>query len=79
MKKIVDDVKKYFTKRKSTKEHTLFLDMGGIIRNRPDPLPIPLDLENAFVDFGLIWGEDIIDLLMFDRGKVVLPLRKLEG
>ena len=62
-----------------TKEPTLFLDMGGIIRNRPDPLPIPLDLENAYVDFGLIWGEDIIDLLMFDRGKVVVPLRKLEG
>ena len=62
-----------------TKQPTLFLDMGGIIRNRPDPLPIPLDLENAYVDFGLIWGEDIIDLLMFDRGKVVVPLRKLEG
>ena len=62
-----------------TKQTTLFLDMGGIIRNRPDPLPIPLDLENAYVDFGLIWGEDIIDLLMFDRGKVVVPLRKLEG
>ena len=62
-----------------TKESTLFLDMGGIIRNRPDPLPIPLDLENAYVDFGLIWGEDIIDLIMSDRGKVVLPLRKLQG
>tara|TARA_B100000700_G_scaffold50757_1_gene53935 strand:+ start:674 stop:1252 length:579 start_codon:yes stop_codon:yes gene_type:complete len=62
-----------------TKEPILFFDMGGIIRNRPDPLPIPLDLEKAYVDFGLIWGEDIIDLLMFDRGKVVIPLRKLEG
>ena len=62
-----------------TENPILVMDMGGVIRNRPDPFPLPLNLENAYVDFGLIWGEDIIDLLMFDRGKVVVPLRKLEG
>ena len=46
--------------RSDTKRPTLFLDKGDVIRNRPDPLPIPLDLENAYVDFGLIWGEDIM-------------------
>ena len=31
------------------------------------------------MDSGLIWGEDIIDLILADRGKVVLPLRNLQG
>lgn len=57
----------------------LIMDMGGVIRNRPDPFPLPNNPERTYVDFGLIWGEDIIDLIMSDRGKVVLPLRKLQG
>jgi len=62
-----------------TKEPVLIMDMAGIIHNRPDPSPLPFDLDNTYVDFGLIWGEDIIDLLMLNKGKVVVPLRKLEG
>ena len=31
------------------------------------------------MDCGLKWGEDIIDLIMADRGTVVLPLRNLRG
>jgi hypothetical protein len=54
--------------------------MGGIIRNRPDPFPLSSSPETeTYVDFGLIWGEDIIDLIMADRGKVILPLRNLQG
>ena len=60
-------------------EPILVMDMGGIIRNRPDPFPLPSSPEKTYVDFGLIWGEDIIDLIMSDKGKVILPLRKLQG
>jgi hypothetical protein len=58
----------------------LFWDMGGIIKNRPSIYTLPSNPENeVFVDSGLIWGEDIIDLILADRGKVVLPLRNLQG
>ena len=58
----------------------LIWDMRGIIRNRPDPSLLPFSSDgDTYVDFGLIWGEDIIDLIMLDRGKVVLPLRNLQG
>ena len=58
----------------------LFWDMGGIIKNRPSIYTLPSNPENEiFVDSGLIWGEDIIDLILSDRGKVVLPLRNLQG
>ena len=58
----------------------LFWDMGGIIKNRPSIYTLPSNPENdIFVDSGLIWGEDIIDLILADRGKVVLPLRNLQG
>jgi hypothetical protein len=61
-------------------EPTLIWDMGGILRNRPDPSSLKLNPENEiYVDFGLTWGEDIIDLLMLDRGQVILPLRNLQG
>ena len=54
--------------------------MGGIIKNRPSIYTLPSNPENEiFVDSGLIWGEDIIDLILADRGKVVLPLRNLRG
>ena len=62
-----------------TKNPILFLDMGGIMRNRPNPSLLPFDPDNTYVDFGLIWGDDIIDLIMLNRGKVVIPLRKLQG
>ena len=58
----------------------LFWDMGGIIKNRPSIYTLPSNPENeVFVDSGLIWGEDIIDLILADKGKVVLPLRNLQG
>ena len=58
----------------------LFWDMGGIIKNRPSIYTLPSNPENEiFIDSGLIWGEDIIDLILADRGKVVLPLRNLQG
>ena len=54
--------------------------MGGIIKNRPSIYTLPSNPENEIlVDSGLIWGEDIIDLILADRGKVVLPLRNLQG
>ena len=63
-----------------TIEPVLIWDMGGILRNRPDPSSLKLNPENKiYVDFGLTWGEDIIDLLMLDRGQVILPLRNLQG
>ena len=58
----------------------LFWDMGGIIKNRPSIYTLPSNPKNeVIVDSGLIWGEDIIDLILADRGKVVLPLRNLQG
>ena len=58
----------------------LFWDMGGIIKNRPSIYILPPNPENqVFIDSGLIWGEDIIDLILADRGRVVLPLRNLQG
>ena len=58
----------------------LFWDMGGIIKNRPSIYTLPANPDNeVFVDYGLIWGEDIIDLILADRGNVVLPLRNLQG
>jgi hypothetical protein len=58
----------------------LIWDMGGIIRNRPNPFSLSFSPETeTYVDFGLIWGEDIIDLIMADKGKVILPLRNLQG
>ena len=57
----------------------LFWDMGGIIKIAHQ-FTLPSNPENEiFVDSGLIWGEDIIDLILSDRGKVVLPLRNLQG
>ena len=54
--------------------------MGGIIKNRPSIYTLPSNPENEIlVDSGLIWGEDIIDLILADIGKVVLPLRYLQG
>ena len=57
----------------------LIMDMGGVIRNRPNPFTLPTNPDKNYIDYGLIWGEDIIDLIMSDRGRVVLPLRKLQG
>tara|TARA_B100000953_G_scaffold295300_1_gene286300 strand:- start:2291 stop:2872 length:582 start_codon:yes stop_codon:yes gene_type:complete len=58
----------------------LFWDMGGIIKNRPSIYTLPPNPENdIFIDSGLIWGEDIIDLILADRGTVILPLRNLQG
>lgn len=58
----------------------LFWDMGGIIKNRPSIYTLPPNPENdIFIDSGLTWGEDIIDLILADRGKVILPLRNLQG
>ena len=62
-----------------TSEPTLIWDMRGIIKNRPDPFPLPFSPEETYLDCGLKWGEDIIDLIMADRGTVVLPLRNLRG
>ena len=63
-----------------TTEPTLVWDMGVILRNRPDPSSLKLNPETEmYIDFGLTWGEDIIDLLMLDRGQVILPLRNLQG
>jgi len=68
-----------FESSKSAKTQ-LFWDMGGIIKNRPSIYTLPSNPENeVFVDSGLIWGEDVIDLILADRGKVVLPLRNLQG
>ena len=68
-----------FEYSKSAKKQ-LFWDMGGIIKNRPSIYTLPSNPENEiFVDSGLIWGEDIIDLILSDRGTVVLPLRNLQG
>ena len=74
-----EDKNTKFAFTKSTKKQ-LFWDMGGIIKNRPSIYTLPSNPENEiFVDSGLIWGEDIIDLILADRGKVVLPLRNLQG
>ena len=62
-----------------THEPTLIWDMRGIIKNRPDPFPLPFSPKDTYLDCGLKWGEDIIDLIMSDRGTVVLPLRNLRG
>jgi hypothetical protein len=53
--------------------------MRGIIKNRPDPFPLPFNPKETYLDCGLKWGDDIIDLIMADRGTVVLPLRNLRG
>tara|TARA_B100001250_G_scaffold388519_1_gene386840 strand:- start:2846 stop:3427 length:582 start_codon:yes stop_codon:yes gene_type:complete len=64
----------------SSAKEQLFWDMGGIIKNRPSIYTLPSNPKNeVFVDSGLIWGEDIIDLILADKGKVVLPLRNLQG
>jgi hypothetical protein len=60
-------------------EPKLIWDMRGIIKNRPDPFPLPFNPEQTFLDSGLKWGEEIIDLIMADRGRVVIPLRNLRG
>ncbi len=74
-----EDKNTKFTFSESAKKQ-LFWDMGGIIKNRPSIYTLPSNPENEiFVDSGLIWGEDIIDLILADRGKVVLPLRNLQG
>ena len=62
-----------------TPDPTLIWDMKGIIKNRPDPFPLPFSPKETYLDCGLKWGEDIIDLIMADRGTVVLPLRNLRG
>ena len=74
-----EDKNTKFTFSESVKKQ-LFWDMGGIIKNRPSIYTLPSNPENEIlVDSGLIWGEDIIDLILADRGKVVLPLRNLQG
>ena len=74
-----EDKNTKFAFTESTKKQ-LFWDMGGIIKNRPSIYTLPSNPENEiFVDSGLIWGEDIIDLILADRGKVILPLRNLQG
>ena len=76
---IIEDKNINFAPSKSAKKQ-LFWDMDGIIKNRPSIYILPSNPHNeVFVDFGLIWGEDIIDLILADRGKVVLPLRNLQG
>tara|TARA_B100001750_G_C15312190_1_gene497862 strand:+ start:307 stop:852 length:546 start_codon:yes stop_codon:yes gene_type:complete len=60
-------------------EPKLIWDMRGIMKNRPDPFPLPFNPEQTYLDSGLKWGEEIIDLIMADRGRVVLPLRNLRG
>ena len=76
---IFEDKNTKFVFTESAKKQ-LFWDMGGIINNRPSIYTLPSNPENEiFVDSGLIWGEDIIDLILADRGKVVLPLRNLQG
>ena len=62
-----------------TPDPTLIWDMRGIIKNRPDLFPLPFSPKETYLDCGLKWGEDIIDLIMADRGTVVLPLRNLRG
>ncbi len=62
-----------------TPDPTLIWDMRGIIKNRPDPFPLPFNPKETYLDCGLKWGEDIIDLIIADRGTVVLPLRNLRG
>lgn len=62
-----------------TPDPTLIWDMRGIIKNRPDPFPLPFSPQTTYLDCGLKWGDDIIDLIMADRGTVVLPLRNLRG
>ncbi len=75
----IEDTNTKFEYSESAKAQ-LFWDMGGIIKNRPSIYTLPSNPENeVFVDSGLIWGEDIIDLILADRGKVVLPLRNLQG
>jgi len=76
---IIEDKNTNFEPSKLAKKQ-LFWDMGGIIKNRPSIYILPSNPDNeVFVDFGLIWGEDVIDLILADRGKVVLPLRNLQG
>ena len=60
-------------------EPKLIWDMRGIMKNRPDPFPLPFNPEKTYLDSGLKWGEEIIDLIMADRGRVVIPLRNLRG
>jgi len=62
-----------------TNEPKLIWDMRGIMRNRPDPFPLPFNPEQTYLDSGLKWGEEIIDLIMADRGRVIIPLRNLRG
>ena len=57
----------------------LIWDMRGIMKNRPDPFPLPFNPEQTYLDSGLKWGEEIIDLIMADRGRVIIPLRNLRG
>ena len=76
---ILEDYNIKFEYSKSSNPQ-LFWDMGGIIKNRPSIYTLPPNPENdIFIDSGLIWGEDIIDLILADRGKVILPLRNLQG
>ena len=60
-------------------EPKLIWDMRGSMQNRPDPFPLPLNQEQTYLDSGLKWGEEIIDLIMADRGRVIIPLRNLRG
>ena len=60
-------------------EPKLIWDMRGIMKNRPDPFPLPFNPEQTYLDSGLKWGEEVIDLIMADRGRVILPLRNLRG
>ena len=60
-------------------EPKLIWDMRGIMKNRPDPFLLPFNPKQTYLDSGLKWGEEIIDLIMADRGRVIIPLRNLRG
>ena len=58
----------------------LVWDLRGILKNRPAPGSLPLNPKReTLVDSGMVWGEDVIDAIMADRGTVIVPLRSLRG
>ncbi len=58
----------------------LVWDLRGILKNRPAPGALPLNPKReTLVDSGMRWGEDVIDAIMADRGRVIVPLRSLRG
>jgi hypothetical protein len=58
----------------------LVWDLRGILKNRPAPGALALNPKReTLVDSGMVWGEDVIDAIMADRGSVIVPLRSLRG